>query len=101
MAYIDNDDGLRAAVPTVADHEPSITTIYINASVYPCDDCDCQQPNHDCVCWLCCGVSNLIRARINADSGSELARLDVGYPDDSPVDLAMREARAARESYEQ
>ena len=59
-----------------------MTTIRIPAHVYPCDLCDCQQPDHDCHCWSCCGTSNLIRAAVNAAAGDDLARLDVGYPDD-------------------
>ena len=73
-----------------------MTTIYIDAGVYPCDECDYQQPDHDCHCWSCCGPANLIRAGVNNATGDELARLDVGYPDDDALELARREARAAR-----
>lgn len=53
--------------------------------VYPCDaaGCDCQQPDHHCECWDCCGVFNILRAQIDAATGQELARLEVGYPEES------------------
>ena len=78
--------------------EPEFTTLYISHDVYPCEDCECQQPDHDCRCLTCCGVSNLLRLRLNAEYGNDLSRLDVGYPDDDPLELARREARYARES---
>ena len=59
------------------------TTIRIPPDAYPCEECDCQQPNHDCHCWSCCGYANILRAKADARDGVAMARLDIGYDADA------------------
>ena len=71
------------------------TTIPIPPEVYPCPACDCQRPDHNCHCWDCCAAFNLLRTQIDAATGQELARLDIGYSDTDHESDAYR--RGVRE----